>query len=185
MIERTAYALLAGSKVYPLEVGNYEPLPAREFDAMSRFMLRAFVPLYRDALSKKRDCAQLLRAALAPCGFAFQTDERGEHIYTSLSVEPPPGCDADHLKAFLRVHGIKASSMWRNALGVSKFGQRTWNANPQATPVATRLAQRLIQLPVSRFQTSAQSRRIVELCRRFASNASRSGVGVRVATNPS
>ncbi len=170
-IEGTLYQLLADSPIYPREVGNYNPLPMREFDAVSKFMLKAFMPLYRDALSKKRACAHALRAALEPRGFTFQADQ-GEHIYTSLAAESPSSCDADRLKTFLNAHGVKASSMWRNAIGVSEFGRKTWKARPEDTPVALRLSERLIQLPVSRFRTHSQSRQVVELCERFVSDAS-------------
>lgn len=174
-VEGVAYSLLADSPVYPREVGNYEPQPVREFDAVGRFILKAFLPMYRDAIARKRTCAQALRTALEPTGFTFQSDGGGDHICTSVAAEPPPKCDADQLKTFLIEHGVKASSMWRNALGVSPFGRQTWNAEPQSTPVSLRLSQRLIQLPVSRFRTASQSRRITELCERFVDDAAADG----------
>jgi dTDP-4-amino-4,6-dideoxygalactose transaminase len=170
-IEGAAYALLADSPIYPREVGNYEPLPVREFDALGKVMLKAFLPLYREALAKKGACARVLRTALEPCGFTFQADHGGDHIYTSLSAEPPSCCDAERLKAFLIAHGVKASAMWRNALGISEFGRRTWNAQPRSTPIALRLSERSIQLPVSRFRTPSQSHQMVDLCSRFVSDA--------------
>jgi dTDP-4-amino-4,6-dideoxygalactose transaminase len=174
-IEGIAYSLLADSPLYPREVGNYEPQPVREFDAIGLLMLKAFLPLYRDALARKRACAQVLRTALEPLGFVFQSDGGGDHICTSLAAEPPPGCDADQLKTFLIAHGVKASAMWRNALGVSAFGAATWHADPQSTPVSLRLSQRLVQLPVSRFRTVAQSGRIVNLCERFVATSAAGG----------
>ncbi len=174
-VEGVAYSLLADSPVYPREVGNYAPQPVREFDAVGRLMLKAFLPLYRDAVARKRACAQVLRTALEPLGFVFQSDGGGDHICTSLAAEPPPGCDADQLKTFLIAHGVKASAMWRNALGVSAFGADTWHADPQSTPVSLRLAQRLVQLPVSRFRTAAQSGRIIDLCARFAAGTAARG----------
>ena len=147
VVEGVAYSLLADSPIYPREVGNYEPQPVRDFDAVGRFMLKAFLPRYREALAKKRVCSQVLRTALEPMGFVFQSDGGGDHICTSLAAEPPPGCDGDQLKTFLIAHGVKASSMWRGALGVSAFGADTWHAQPQSTPVSLRLSQRLIQLP--------------------------------------
>ncbi|MGE0360201.1 MAG: DegT/DnrJ/EryC1/StrS family aminotransferase [Vicinamibacterales bacterium] len=173
MIEHAAYALLADSPVYPREVGNYAPLPVREFDAVGRLMLRAFLPRYGDALARKRECARVLREALEPLGFTFQADGGGDHICTSVSVDPPAGADADALKADLVGHGVKASAMWRNAIGVSAFGAATWRADAQSTPVSLRLAQRLVQLPVSRFRTAAQSERIIGLCRRHADASAR------------
>jgi hypothetical protein len=108
---------------------------------------------------------------LEPIGFVFQSDGDGDHICTSLAAEPPSGCDADQLKTFLITHGVKASAMWRSALGVSAFGHATWSADPQSTPVSLRLAQRLIQLPVSRFRTAPQSKRMIGLCRRFVAGS--------------
>ncbi len=166
-IEGMAYRLLADSPVYPREVGNYEPQPVREFDAVGRFMLKAFLPLYRDALARKRACAITLRTALEPLGFVFQSDGGGDHICTSVAVDPPPTCDADGLKTYLISRGVKASAMWRNALGVSAFGRDTWGAVPESTPVSMRLAERLIQLPVSRFRTQAESDQIIALCRQY------------------
>ncbi len=182
-VEGVAYSLLADSPIYPREVGNYEPQPVREFDAVGRVMLKAFLPLYRDALAKKRACSQVLRTALEPMGFVFQSDGGGDHICTSLAAEPPPGCDADELKGFLIAHGVKASAMWRSALGVSAFGSETWGAEPQSTPVSLRLSQRLIQLPVSRFRTASQSRRIVDLCGRFVADAT-TGAEARMCFAP-
>ena len=130
-------------------------------------MAKAFLPLYRDAISRKRACARALRAALEPQGFTFQADG-GEHICTSVAVEPPPHSDADALKKFLTTNGVKASAMWRDAIGISPFGQKTWQARPEETPVARHLAERLIQLPVSRFHTPADTGRIADLCGRFA-----------------
>lgn len=166
-IEGVAYSLLADSPIYPLEVGNYEPQPVRGLDAVARFMLNAFLPLYRSAIDAKRECAHVLRAALEPMGFRFQSDGAGEHICTSLSAEPPPGQDADRLKAYLVAHGVKASAMWRNAWGVADFGVASWGARPDTTPVALCLSRRLVQLPVSRFRTPAESARIIDLCTRF------------------
>lgn len=183
-VEGVAYSLLADSPIYPREVGNYEPQPVREFDAVGRFMLKAFLPLYRDALAKKRACAEVLRTALEPMGFVFQSDGGGDHICTSVAADPPPGCDADQLKAFLIAHGVKASAMWRSALGVSAFGRDTWRAEPHSTPVSLRLSQRLIQLPVSRFRTASQSRRIIDLCQRFPAVAAAGGqVPMRFASD--
>jgi dTDP-4-amino-4,6-dideoxygalactose transaminase len=183
-IEGIAYALLADSPIYPREVGNYEPQPPREFDAVGRFMLKAFIPLYREALAKKRACSKVLRTALEPVGFTFQSDGNGEHICTSLAAEPPPGCDADLLKAFLIAHGVKASAMWRSALGISEFGRSTWGAVPESTPVALRLSQRLIQLPVSRFRTVSQSAQIIALCRRYVADGAASS-DTRMSLAPS
>ena len=177
-IEGVVYSLLADSPIYPREVGNYDPQPVREFDAVGRFMLKVFLPLYGDALAKKRACAQVLRAALEPMGFVFQSDGGGDHICTSVAAEPPPGCDADQLKTYLVAHGVKASSMWRSALGVSPFGRDTWSAEAQTTPVSLRLSQRLIQLPVSRFHTASQTRRMIELCERFVADAVKSGAAL-------
>jgi dTDP-4-amino-4,6-dideoxygalactose transaminase len=170
-LEGVIYSAVADSPIYPREVGNYEPLPAREFDALGRSMLRMFLPGYREALQARRAWATALRRALEPVGFRFQDDGQGEHIGTSLAADPPVRCDSDALKSFLIAHGVKASAMWRNALGISEFGRRTWNAKPDSTPVALRLSKRLIQLPVSRFRTHAESRRIVELCEGFAAEA--------------
>ena len=180
-LEGAVYSVVADSAIYPREVGNYDPLPAREFDAVGRLMLKLFLPLYREALGKKRAWATALKDALEPVGFTFQADRKGEHIYTSLAADPPVSCDADGLKTFLIANGVKASAMWRNALGVSEFGRKTWNARPESTPIALRLSTRLIQLPVSRFRTLAQSRRIVELCERFAADAGRASSGTRLA----
>jgi dTDP-4-amino-4,6-dideoxygalactose transaminase len=189
VVEGAIYSAVADSPIYPREVGNYEPLPAREFDALGRLMLRMFLPAYREALQAKRACATALKDALEPAGFTFQADRAGEHIATSLAADPPASCDPDALKVFLIKHGVKASAMWRNALGISEFGRRTWNARPDSTPVALRLSKRLIQLPVSRFRTQAESRRIVELCLGFAADhavqapapGSLSGTGHRAA----
>jgi hypothetical protein len=175
LLEGAAYALLADSPVYPREVGNYDPQPVRPFDPVGRFMLRSFLPLYRQAIARKRLCARVLRDALEPLGFVFQSDGGGDHLCTSVAADPPPSCDADGLKAFLIAHGVKASAMWRGALGVSIFGVETWGAVPQSTPVSLRLAQRLVQLPVSRFHGAAQSRRIIALCTRFAAAAAAPG----------
>ena len=170
-LEGAVYSVVADSPIYPREVGNYDPLPAREFDAVGRLMLEMFLPVYREALGKKHAWATALKSALEPVGFTFQADREGEHIYTSLAADPPVTCDPDGLKTFLIANGVKASAMWRNALGVSEFGRKTWNARRDSTPVALRLSKRLIQLPVSRFRTQAQSRWIVELCERFAADA--------------
>lgn len=170
-LEAPLYALLADTPVYPREVGNYEPLPAREFDWLGRFVLEAFMPGYRDALARKRECALRIRHALEPDGFTFQADPGG-HIYTALAVEAPPHCDSDKLQAFLLDHGVKATAMWRNALGVSTFAWDAWRTDARQTPVALHLSTRLIQLPVSRFQTPGQSSRIISLCRRFVAEHS-------------
>jgi dTDP-4-amino-4,6-dideoxygalactose transaminase len=177
LVEARLYRVLADTPLYPREVGNYDPLPAREFDRVGMAVLRSFMPHYRDALVRKRECALRIRGALESDGFKFQTDS-GEHIYTALSVEPPPGCDRDELRTFLGRHGVKTSSMWRGALGVSEFAQRVWNAEPQQTPVAIHLSKRLIQLPVSRFQTPSQSEEIVSLCRHFSAGCSSQAVRV-------
>jgi dTDP-4-amino-4,6-dideoxygalactose transaminase len=169
LAEGPIYALLADSPLYPGEVGNHEPLPARTFDWLGKFVLASFMPHYRDALLVKRKCGLRVRGALGADGFKFQADG-GEHIYTSLAVEPPAGSDADLLHAYLLEHGVKATSMWRGALGVSELAQREWGAEPQETPVALHLSKRLIQLPMSRFQTADQSSAIVSLCRRFVSD---------------
>ncbi|MEP6914996.1 MAG: DegT/DnrJ/EryC1/StrS family aminotransferase [Acidobacteriota bacterium] len=170
-VEGVVYSAVADSPIYPREVGNYEPLPAREFDALGRLMLRMFLPSYGAALQAKRAGAAALKRALEPVGFTFQEDRQGEHIDTSVAADPPASCDSDALKVFLIANGVKASAMWRSALGISEFGRRTWNARPDSTPVALRLSKRLIQLPVSRFRTPAESRRIVDLCERFAADA--------------
>lgn len=170
-IEGMVYPWLADSPIYPREVGNYTPQRVRQFDALGRLMLRSFLPLYREALAKKRECSKILRTALAPMGFTFQSEGGGDHICTSLAVDPPAACDADQLNQFLNTQGVKSSSMWRTALGVSEFGQKTWGAVPQSTPVALRLAQRLIQLPVSRFRTALESAQIIRLCERFVAAA--------------
>jgi dTDP-4-amino-4,6-dideoxygalactose transaminase len=167
-VERPLYSVLADSSVYPREVGNYDPLPVREFDRVGRTMLKAFLPRYGAAISQKRQCAAVIRTGLEANGFTFQSDSAGEHIYTSLAAEPPAECDPDRLKSLLIKHGVKDSAMWREALGISEFGRKTWRAVPESTPVALRLSGRLIQFPVSRFQTPAESRSIVELCRRYA-----------------
>lgn len=165
-LEAPLYALLADTAGYPLEVGNYEPLPPRELDPVGAAVLAWFLPHYRAGLAKKRACSQVIRAELEPCGFVFQEDP-GDHILTALSVTPPAGCDADALKSYLRENGVKASAMWRGALGISPLAQDLWKADPESTPVALELSRRLIQLPVNRFQTPPETRRIVELCRRF------------------
>lgn len=170
VLESAIYRVVADSALYPLEVGNYDPLPCRQLDGLARFMLSVFLPHYGAALDRKRQWAQELRRTLEPHGFVFQADPHGEHIWTSVTVDPPAACDADALKAFLIANGVKASAMWRSPWGISPFGRRQWNADPDATPIAQRLATRLIQLPVSRFRTPAQSRRIVELCRRFTAD---------------
>jgi dTDP-4-amino-4,6-dideoxygalactose transaminase len=166
LFEAPIYAAVVDTPVYPREVGNYEPLPARELDSLGRFTLGAFLPGYREALAAKRACAARLRAALEPEGFTFQADD-GNHIYTSLAVQPPPRCDADQLKAFLVARGVKASAMWRDALGVSAFARRTWHVEPDRTPVAASLSRTLLQLPVSRFQDVRQSEHIIATCRQF------------------
>ncbi len=166
--ESRAYSLLADTPLYPREVGNYAPLPTREFDRLGMVMLAGFMPHYRDALAAKRRCAVRLREALEPAGFVFQADT-GDHIHTSVALEPPDGCDADDLKGYLRDHGVKASAMWRGALGVSGFARATWDADAEDFPVALRLSKRLIQLPVSRFQTPAETEEMVLLCRSFVS----------------
>jgi hypothetical protein len=171
-VEGAVYSMVADSPVYPREVGNYDPLPPRELDAVARLMLKMFLPLYREALDRKRTCATILREKLEPAGFTFQSDPRREHTYTSISVEPPERCDADALKSFLVMNRVKASAMWRNAIGVSEFGRKTWQATPDSTPVSQRLSRRLIQLPVSRFRTDAESSRIAELCVRFVAEGS-------------
>jgi dTDP-4-amino-4,6-dideoxygalactose transaminase len=183
VIEGAAYSLIADTPLYPLEVGNYDPLPARRLDGLSKVMLKAFLPRYREAVARKQATAKALKVALEPLGFAFQCDQHGEHLYTSVSAEPPIGCDADQLKQFLLAHGVKASAMWRNAIGVSEFGRTTWNASPQATPVALRLSKRLIQFPVSRFRTDGELQRIVDLCDRFLRGAAAASSGrVRFAS---
>lgn len=166
LLEYPVYALVAGTPVYPREVGNYDPLPARQLDAVGRSVLKWYMPHYRDAIAKKRACAGKLREALDPCGFTFQADG-GDHICTAVSAEPPADCDVDDLKVFLRRHGVKTSAMWRDALGVSPFAQQRWDANPEAYPVTMRLAKRQLQLPVSRFQTPGQTQHIVDVCKRF------------------
>lgn len=171
LIEGLAYRLLADSAIYPLEVGNFAPEPVRQLDGLARFMLRAYLPHYRAAVTQKQAWAQALRDGLAPAGFRFQSRGDGDHIGTSVAAEPPEGCDSDALKAHLVARGIKASAMWRNAWGVADFGVRDWGARPAGTPVARRLARRLVQLPVSRFRTTAQSARIIDECRRFAAHA--------------
>ncbi len=163
-LEAPLYALLADTPVYPREVGNFEPLPAREFDRLGRFVLGAFMPHYRDALAKRRACALRLRHALEEDGCTFQADG-GDHIYTALALEVPSSCEPDVLQAYLLKHGIKTTSMWRGALGVSPFARKTWGVSPEETPVALHLSKRLIQLPVSRFQSSRQSDLIVSTVR--------------------
>jgi dTDP-4-amino-4,6-dideoxygalactose transaminase len=168
LAEAPAYALLADSPLYPREVGNYEALPPRELDRLGKFMLSSYLPQYRNALTKKRACALRIRAGLEADGFKFQADG-GEHIYTALSAEPPTQADADLLRAYLLEHGVKANSMWRGSLGVSDFARKQWGTKPDQTPVALHLSRRLLQLPVSRFHSAAQSSLIVELCKRFVS----------------
>ncbi len=170
-LERPAYALLAGTAAYPGEVGIYEPLPARELDWLAEAVLKGFMGQYPAALEVKRQRAAALCEALTPKGFSFQYDD-GNHIRTSVSVEPPAGCDADDLQAFLKRRGIKATAMWRNALGVSAFAERTWGTQPSAAPVAGRLAKRLIQLPTSRVQTPRQTRAIVAACESYLAQTS-------------
>lgn len=169
LLEAPLYAILADTPAYPREVGNYQALPPRELDDLGRAVLNGFLPHYRAAVASKRACANRLRLDLEPTGFAFQADE-GDHICTAVSVEPPEAVDADDLKAYLLRHGVKATAMWRGALGVSAFAERMWNARRESTPVAMQLARRLIQLPVSRFQTPRQTMRIAEACRRFLSS---------------
>lgn len=170
LLEAPAYAILADTPAYPREVGNYRPLPARELDDLSRAVLDGFMPHYRPAIAAKRACAKKLRLGLEPSGFTFQADG-GDHIYTALSVDPPDDIEPDVLRAFLLRHGIKASAMWRGSLGISAFGERMWNTRRERTPVAMRLARRLIQLPVSRFQTPRQTTRILGACKRFLSSS--------------
>ena len=170
VLEDLVYRTVADSSIYPLEVGNYEPLPCRDLDAVAQVMLKIFLPHYRAALDQKRRWAMALRRELEPLGFVFQADPTGDHIYTSVSVDPPAGCDADALKRHLLANSVKASAMWRNAWGVSEFGRRMWHADPDATPVARRLATRLVQLPISRFRTPSESQHIVELCAGFAAD---------------
>jgi dTDP-4-amino-4,6-dideoxygalactose transaminase len=171
LLEAPAYAILADTPAYPREVGNYQPLPARELDGLGRLILDGFMPHYRAAIASKRACASKLRQGLEPCGFTFQADE-GDHICTAVSVDPPADIDADILRAFLlRRHGVKASAMWRGSLGISAFAERIWNTRRERTPVAMRLATRLLQLPVSRFQTPRQTATIVAACKRFLSSS--------------
>lgn len=171
VFEGVAYSLLADSAIYPLEVGNFDPAPVRELDALAKTMLRAFLPRYEEAMARKRMAARALRVALEPIGFVFQSDGDGDHICTSVAADPPPGCDADALKAYLISHGVKASAMWRNAWGVADFGVRSWGAAPDSTPVSQRLSRRLVQLPVSRFRTPAETARIISACRTFVERA--------------
>jgi len=167
-VERGAYSLLADTPLYPREVGNYDPLPTRKFDRLGVVMLAGFMPHYQDAVAAKRRCAMRLREALQPKGFVFQADT-GDHLYTAVAVEPPDGYDADDLKQYLVDHGVKASAMWRGALGVSRLAHTAWGAGAEDSPVALGLSKRLIQLPVSRFQTPAETAKIVSLCTGFVS----------------
>lgn len=169
LLEAPIYSLLADTPVYPREVGNYRPRPARELDDLGQKILRGFMPHYRAGLEVKRACALRMRQALEPEGFTFQADD-GTHIYTAVSVAPPAGVDSDALQAFLKRRGIKASAMWRGSLGTSAFARRIWNIRREDTPVAVRLSARLLQLPANRFQTPRETARIIATCTRFLSS---------------
>jgi dTDP-4-amino-4,6-dideoxygalactose transaminase len=166
MIETPIYRLFADTSVYPREVGIFNPLPGRDLDDLSKFVLKSYIPSYHRAVAKKRSIASILKKGLEPIGFKFQKDN-GNHIFTSLSAEPPSNCDVNELKRFLVKNGVKMSAMWRNALGVSRLSQQQWNTKPHQSPVALHLSKRLLQFPVSRFQTPNQTNKIIKLCRLF------------------
>jgi dTDP-4-amino-4,6-dideoxygalactose transaminase len=170
LVEYAVYNMVADTPLYPREVGIYELLPSRHLDSLGRTVLTWYMPNYIDAIAKKRARASRLRNALEPLGFRFQADD-GNHIYTALSVEPPASFDADEFYEFLVQRGVKASTMWRNSLALSEYGQQTWNTVPDAYPVARRLAKRQVQLPVSRFQSPRQTERMIDECKRFVEAA--------------
>ena len=119
-------------------------------------------------MAYKHKISKYLISKLEPLGYKFQKDN-GFHIYTSLSLFPPEKFKPEDLIAFLLKNGIKANSMWSSALSISEFSQNTWHVDPNDNPVAQNIAKRIIQLPVSRFQTEKQTRKIVNLCLKFIS----------------
>lgn len=165
--EGLLYRLAKGTAAYPLEVGNYEATPPGELDAVARFVLSAYLPSYPAAIEKRRRLARTLREALEPWGYHFQADAPG-HVYTSLSMQPPPGMERDSLRRYLREHGVKAAFMWESPLGPSDLARDEWGADPSRFPVAAHLGKTLIQLPISRYQAPWETTRIIELCREFA-----------------
>lgn len=66
-----------------------------------------------------------------------------DEICTSVAVEPPDG--------------------------VRQLAPTAWDADADDSPVALRLSKRLMQLPVSRFQTPAKAEELVGLCMSFVS----------------
>jgi dTDP-4-amino-4,6-dideoxygalactose transaminase len=167
-LEAPAYRLFADTSVYPREVGIHKLLTGRELESLCRFILKSFLPKYGKILKQKRIIATRIRDGLEPVGFKFQKDNGG-HIFTSLSAEPPPDCDSEELRSFLINNGVKVSHMWRGALGISELSQHLWGTNPEKTAVAFHLSKRLIQFPISRFQTTRQSNKIIELCKTYVS----------------
>lgn len=167
-IEGLLYNLLAGTPIYPLEVGNYNPLPCRKLDKIGIFILKCFLPHYKKIIKQKRLIAAKIKFGLEAANFKFQIDN-GDHIFTSLSAEPPSFCDSNKLTEFLMKNGVKMSTMWREAIGIFPFSHYTWNAKPQNTPISLHLSKRLVQFPISRYQTEKQSEKIIELCEQFLS----------------
>ncbi|MFN8638763.1 MAG: DegT/DnrJ/EryC1/StrS family aminotransferase [Dehalococcoidia bacterium] len=161
------YRFAKGTSVYPLEVGNYDPAPPAELDAVALFVLRAYLGQYAAAVEKRRRLAAIIRVALEPWGYRFQDDAPG-HVYTALSLEPPPGVERDDLRRYLRERGVKAPWMWEHPLGTSEIARVEWGADTGSFPVAARLGKRLLQLPISRYQSRRETALIIRLCRAFA-----------------
>lgn len=170
IVEGLIYRFAKGTVAYPLEVGNYQAAPPRELDTLARLVLGAYLPAYPAAVEKRRSLARTIRAALEPWGYRFQADAPG-HVYTALSVQPPPGLNRDALRRKLRAQGVKAAFMWDTPLSTSDIARDEWGADRSRFPVAAALARNLIQLPISRYQTALETERIVQLCRRFAEEA--------------
>lgn len=161
------YRFAKGTSAYPLEVGNYDPSPPEDLDAIARFVLGAYLGNYAAAIEKRRRLANILRVSLEPWGYRFQEEAPG-HVYTALSLEPPAGVDRDALRRHLRREGVKAPFMWHQPLGTSDIARDEWGADVTSFPVATHLGKRLIQLPISRYQTRKETALIIRLCRAYA-----------------
>ena len=101
-------------------------------------------------------------------GYNFQIDN-GNHIFTALSFLPPENYSSIELLTFLYKNGVKASSMWSAALGISEYSQKTWNVNPADSPVTLSLSKQILQLPVNRFQNKNQTQKVIESCIKFVS----------------
>ncbi len=167
-LESIAFNAFADTPIYPREVGIYKLLPSRELDKLGKFFLKAYLPYYKEVLKKKRLISKKIKSELEPLGFKFQADD-GNHIFTSLSLRLPGDLNAKEFKDFLIKRGVKASSMWTSALGVSKFSQKMWNINPTEFPNTLKLSKQILQLPVSRFQKEKETKKIIALCKDFVS----------------